>query len=48
MVKGGCLAAGRIMRATLSADHRLIDGAYAAQFLKELKRVLENPVAMLV
>ncbi|HEX9078515.1 MAG TPA: dihydrolipoamide acetyltransferase family protein [Desulfuromonadaceae bacterium] len=48
MVKNGQLVAGRVMRATLSADHRLIDGAYAAQFLGELKKVLENPATMLV
>jgi pyruvate dehydrogenase E2 component (dihydrolipoamide acetyltransferase) len=48
VIKGGHLAAARIMRATLSSDHRLIDGAYAARFLTELKRVLENPVVMLV
>lgn len=48
VIKGGHLAAARIMRVTLSADHRLLDGAYAAQFLVELKRVLENPVGMLV
>jgi len=36
------------MRVTLSADHRLIDGAYAARFLQEFKRVLENPVTMLM
>jgi pyruvate dehydrogenase E2 component (dihydrolipoamide acetyltransferase) len=48
VVKNGAIKAGRIMRVTLSADHRLIDGAYAAQFLQELKRVLENPVTMLV
>ena len=48
VIKGGHLAAARIMRVTLSADHRLLDGAYAAQFLAELKRVLENPVQMLV
>ncbi len=48
IVKNGQLVAGRIMRVTLSADHRLIDGAYAAQFLGELKRVLENPATMLV
>lgn len=44
----GAIKAGRVMRVTLSADHRLIDGAYAAQFLQELKRVLESPVMMLV
>jgi pyruvate dehydrogenase E2 component (dihydrolipoamide acetyltransferase) len=48
VIKGGHLAAARIMRVTLSADHRLLDGAYAAQFLAELKLVLENPVRMLV
>lgn len=47
-VKNGVVCVGRIMRVTLSADHRLMDGAYAARFLNELKRVLENPVAMLV
>lgn len=48
VVRGGQVVAARIMRATLSCDHRLIDGAYAAQFLAELKRILENPVTMLV
>lgn len=48
VVKGGQVVAGRIMRLTLSADHRLLDGAYAARFMGELKRVLENPVALLV
>ncbi|WP_243373231.1 dihydrolipoamide acetyltransferase family protein [Geotalea sp. SG265] len=48
VVKGGQVVAARIMRLTLSADHRLLDGAYAARFLAELKRVLENPVALLI
>lgn len=48
VVRGGQVVAARIMRATLSADHRLIDGAYAARFMAELKRLLENPVVMLV
>jgi pyruvate dehydrogenase E2 component (dihydrolipoamide acetyltransferase) len=48
VIRNGHLVAARIMRATLSADHRLLDGVYAAQFLRELKRVLENPVMMLV
>ena len=48
MIKEGHLVAGRMMRMTLSADHRLIDGAYAARFLRELKRILENPVVMLL
>jgi pyruvate dehydrogenase E2 component (dihydrolipoamide acetyltransferase) len=31
------------MRYTLSADHRVIDGALAAQFLQTLTRLIENP-----
>jgi pyruvate dehydrogenase E2 component (dihydrolipoamide acetyltransferase) len=48
VIRGGHIAAARVMHATLSADHRLLDGAYAAKFLQELKKALENPVAMLV
>ncbi|WP_298439094.1 dihydrolipoamide acetyltransferase family protein [Geobacter sp.] len=47
-VRGGELVVARTMRVTLSCDHRVADGAYAARFLEELKRVLENPVLMLV
>jgi pyruvate dehydrogenase E2 component (dihydrolipoamide acetyltransferase) len=48
IVRDGRVAPAKTMKATLSADHRIVDGAYAAQFLAELKRILENPVAMLV
>jgi pyruvate dehydrogenase E2 component (dihydrolipoyllysine-residue acetyltransferase) len=48
VIKEGHLAAARMMHLTLSADHRLIDGAYAARFIKEMKRVLETPVTMLL
>ncbi len=33
----------RLMTITLSVDHRVIDGVLAAQFLKRLKELLENP-----
>lgn len=33
---------------TLSADHRVIDGAVAAQFIKTVQHILENPVALLL
>jgi pyruvate dehydrogenase E2 component (dihydrolipoamide acetyltransferase) len=33
---------------TLSSDHRIIDGVLAARFLRELKTLLEQPVALLV
>lgn len=35
-----------IMRFTLSADHRIIDGAVAARFIADLKTTLENPILM--
>lgn len=44
---GGVRFAG-VMTATLSADHRAIDGALAAQFLQALKARVENPVALLM
>lgn len=47
-VRDGHLTVARTMRVTLSCDHRIVDGAYAAQFLGELRRILENPVLMLV
>ncbi len=47
-VQDGRVVAAKTMRVTLSCDHRIVDGAYAAQFLGELRRVLENPVLMLV
>ena len=37
-----------ILTATLSADHRVVDGATAAEFLRTLKQVLEEPGMLLV
>jgi pyruvate dehydrogenase E2 component (dihydrolipoamide acetyltransferase) len=37
-----------IMKVTLSADHRVVDGALAAQFLSGLKSLMENPVWLLL
>jgi pyruvate dehydrogenase E2 component (dihydrolipoamide acetyltransferase) len=42
----GTTAIRRRMRLTMSCDHRVIDGATGAQFLKTLKGMLENPLAM--
>jgi len=36
------------MKATISVDHRISDGAEAAQFMQALTSFLENPVRMLV
>lgn len=42
----GTVALRRRMRLTMSCDHRVIDGATGAQFLKTLKGMLENPLAL--
>jgi pyruvate dehydrogenase E2 component (dihydrolipoamide acetyltransferase) len=38
----------RTMRVTVSCDHRIIDGVVAGRFLEELKRLLENPIILVV
>jgi len=38
----------RRLRLTMSCDHRVIDGATGAVYLKTLKQMLENPLAMLL
>ena len=38
----------QVMTATLSADHRVVDGAEGARFLIEVKRLLENPLSVIV
>jgi len=45
---GGIPKERSIMKITLNADHRVIDGALAAQFLSTLKSALENPVWLLL
>jgi pyruvate dehydrogenase E2 component (dihydrolipoamide acetyltransferase) len=48
VVVDGQLAVGTRMRVTLSADHRVMDGAMGARFLADLKAALEAPLALLV
>ncbi|MFK5927292.1 MAG: dihydrolipoamide acetyltransferase family protein [Desulfuromusa sp.] len=43
VVRAGEMIPAAIMRVTLMSDHRIVDGMYAANFLVELKRLLENP-----
>jgi pyruvate dehydrogenase E2 component (dihydrolipoamide acetyltransferase) len=48
IVRNGTVTSARIMSATISADHRVADGAYTAGFLGEVKKLLENPVRLLL
>ena len=48
MVKDGALAIATVMTCTLSADHRAIDGAMAAQFMSTLKKVIEDPISVML
>lgn len=48
VVREGQVVPGEIMNVTLSADHRIVDGAVAAQYLQELRRLLETPMSLLV
>lgn len=48
VVKNGQIVPGKVMQLTLSADHRAVDGADAAAFLKTLRELLEAPATLLV
>lgn len=48
VVKNGELTVGTRMKVTLSCDHRAVDGAVGASFLKEVRTLLENPILMMV
>lgn len=48
VVSGSRVKLGRRMRVTLSCDHRALDGMQAAVFLKEVKRILEHPLELIL
>jgi pyruvate dehydrogenase E2 component (dihydrolipoamide acetyltransferase) len=48
VVADGRIVPGKVMRMTLSVDHRVFYGATAAQFMAEVKRLIENPVTLVV
>ncbi len=48
VVKNGQIVVGQTLTLTLSADHRVVDGAVGAQFLAALKVVLESPALLLI
>jgi pyruvate dehydrogenase E2 component (dihydrolipoamide acetyltransferase) len=46
VVENGAIVPGRRMALTLSSDHRVVDGARAAEFLRDMKRLLEKPMSL--
>lgn len=48
VVKEGTVVAGKTMKLSLSCDHRVIDGALGALFLKDLKSLLETPALLVI
>jgi pyruvate dehydrogenase E2 component (dihydrolipoamide acetyltransferase) len=48
VVEGNGLVVGTVMTVTLTADHRAVDGALAAEFLRTFKGLLEEPASMLL
>jgi pyruvate dehydrogenase E2 component (dihydrolipoamide acetyltransferase) len=48
VVKNSQIVIGHTMKVTLSSDHRIIDGAVAARFMQDLKKILENPASLVL
>ncbi|HTO66544.1 MAG TPA: pyruvate dehydrogenase complex dihydrolipoamide acetyltransferase [Bradyrhizobium sp.] len=48
VVRAGKIEIAQIMSVTLSCDHRAIDGALGAELIGEFKKLIENPVMMMV
>ena len=48
VIRDGRLAVGKLMTATLSADHRALDGAQGAEFLGVFKELIEEPARMIL
>ena len=48
VVKDGAFAVATVMSCTLSVDHRAVDGAVGAEYLSAFKRLIEEPLSMLL
>ena len=48
VVKNNSLAIATVMTCTLSVDHRVVDGALGANWLREFKRIVEDPLSLLL
>ena len=48
VVKDGQLAVATVMTCTLSVDHRVVDGALGAEWMAEFKRIVEDPLSLML
>ena len=48
VVRNGALAIATVMTCTLSVDHRVVDGALGARWLREFKTILEDPLSLML
>jgi pyruvate dehydrogenase E2 component (dihydrolipoamide acetyltransferase) len=48
VIENGQVVVGSRMKITLSADHRITDGAEAARFMQALKKLVETPLNLLI
>ncbi|MBM3599136.1 MAG: pyruvate dehydrogenase complex dihydrolipoamide acetyltransferase [Alphaproteobacteria bacterium] len=48
VVRQGALAIATVMTVTLSVDHRVVDGAVGAEYLQAFKKLVEDPISMLL
>ena len=48
VVKSDEIKIATVMSVSLSTDHRVVDGALGAQFLQEFKKLVEDPLALLL
>jgi pyruvate dehydrogenase E2 component (dihydrolipoamide acetyltransferase) len=48
IVRNGELAVATVMTCTLSVDHRVVDGALAAEFVSKFKKIVEDPLSLLL
>ncbi|HZH27030.1 MAG TPA: pyruvate dehydrogenase complex dihydrolipoamide acetyltransferase [Azospirillaceae bacterium] len=48
VVKNGALAVATVMSCTLSVDHRAVDGAVGAEYLQAFKKIIEDPMSLLL
>jgi len=48
VVKNNALAIATVMSVTLSVDHRVVDGAIGAEFLASFKKLIEDPITLLL